>query len=94
MNAQSGPYGIRRMALQLEMTDGRIMTFYAGETHAAEHGASVEIENMVEEPILPHRPPGQNYQIRVKSLGGYIMTLRAPRPDVDELLQPVKELEP
>lgn len=82
MEATSGPYRIRRLALQLEMTDGRLMTFYADEYNAA--AAEVTITKEQDPPPYPAHPlaftlPPPRISIEITDLAGYIMTLRDPR---------------
>lgn len=83
MGATSGPYHIRRLALQLEMTDGRIMTVYADERNAA--GAEVTITKETEPAArggfwhpMATAPPITEISIEISRLGGYVMTLRNP----------------
>jgi hypothetical protein len=81
MEATSGPYRIRRLALQLEMTDGRLMTFYADECNAAAAEVTITTEREWEPAYTNYRlpPSPQRISITIAELAGYIMTLRDPR---------------
>jgi hypothetical protein len=80
MEATSGPYRIRRLALQLEMTDGRIMTFYADEMNAAGAEVTITKETPWEPSFSNYRlPPGPpQITFTIGPVSGYVMTLRDP----------------
>ena len=96
MGATSGPYRINRLALQLEMTDGRMMTFYCSPAHAA--AAEVTITTEYAPPLINAHPlvstrRGQRISISIEDLTGYIMTLRQPDPAHWEAVENRKEIE-
>ena len=96
MGATSGPYRINRLALQLEMEDGRLMTFYCSPEHAA--AAEVTIIKEQDPPPWPAHPlaatlPPPRISISIEDLTGYIMTLRRPDPAHWEAVENRKELE-
>jgi hypothetical protein len=77
----SKPIRIKRLALQLEMDDGRLMTFYADERHAA--GAEVTLTTETVDtggywPPLARPVPHTLTAISIERLNGYVMTIREP----------------
>lgn len=82
--SKSRPYRIRRLALQVELDTGEIMTFYADPRNA--DGAQVIIDTETPEPVwhgywapLAQRTPAPpEITITVGKLAGYVMTLRHP----------------
>ena len=93
----SGPYGIRRLALQVELHDGVVMTFYADQQQAAAAQVVVETETETRQgfwhPLGNTRQPNTVTQIRVEDLTGYIMTMHRPDPAAPDELAPRKEIE-
>lgn len=97
MGATSGPYRINRLALQLEMTDGRLMTFYCNPEHTA--AAEVTVTTEYDPPPQSYGSPfvttrgGQRITISIEDLTGYIMALRQPDPGHWEAVENRKEIE-
>lgn len=97
MEAISGLYRINRLALQVEMEDGRIMTFYCSPEHTA--AASVTITTEQVDPPRSWGSPfvttrgSQKVSISIEDLAGYIMTLRQPDPGHWEAVENRMELE-
>lgn len=78
------PIRIRRLALQLEMEDGRIMTFYADAWNAAGSEVTITTETQPADPggywhPLARPEPLHQTSISIEKLNGYVMTVRDRR---------------
>lgn len=96
MAQHSGPYAIRRLALQVEMTDGTMMTFYADPGQAAGATVTVDMERETYEregywhpmATTPDVGPPQ-ITFTVGPVAGYVMTMQNPA----DLMTPAGEIE-
>lgn len=91
---RSGPYRIRRAAVQLELDDGRIMTFYADETNAHDAQVTIDTVHAGAHDFQRLYPPRDDVKITVDHLHGYIMKLQQPGTGPDPLTAGQKELTP
>lgn len=83
----SRPYRIERMALQVQLDDGAIMTLFADPAQCARTEITITTEN------LSSRGPTE-ISIDIQHLAGYIMTLRNAADYARDPIEQVKELTP